>query len=330
MSSRDSVLVTGGTGLVGSALQKIRPDWTYVGTKDYNLQNQQLVRKMLLDVFPTTVIHLAAKVGGVKANTNNQAEFFSANVQMNQNILTGVQHYARPSKVISMLSTCVYPDKPKSYPLTEDQLHAGPPHHTNYGYAYAKRMVAVQSKAYNEERMASGDLFLPRYMCAIPNNIYGPDDNFDLENSHVVPALIRKIHQAKLNNVYELDLWGTGLEEREFTYSGDIARALVIMAEGDEFLEDYRDTDALWNIGQVSEVTTIHELADRISDYLEHRVHFHFVGKTSEAQVKKPSSNEKFTSALKRPFKYTCLDDGLKATCEWYLENYPNIRGINK
>ena len=141
---------------------------------------------------------------------------------------------------MSLLSTCVYPDAPYiTYPLTEAQLHLGPPHVSNFGYAYAKRAVDVMSRAYRQQYGCN-------FITAIPNNLYGENDNFHLEDSHVIPALIRKIWEAKINNKKNVKCWGDGTPLREFTYSKDIARILIFL------LENYNEPGPI-NIGSTNE-----------------------------------------------------------------------------
>lgn len=322
------VLVTGGTGLVGTALQKIRPDWIYIGSKSHNLTKDMDVQSLFQTIRPDVVVHLAAMVGGVGANSAQNGDFFEQNILMNTNVLKAARRFGA-KKVVSLLSTCIYPDQASGvqYPLTENQLHNGAPHHSNFGYAYAKRMLAVQSQAYNQQYPDG-----TRFLCAVPNNIYGENDSYNLETGHVVPSLIRKINAAWLNDGFKkapLKLWGTGYEEREFTYSGDIARALAIMVEGTEFDDSHNPGEGIWNIGQTSEVVTIRELAQKIAHYLGcPNLEFEFVGDPNSSQIKKPSSNEKFLNATKRPFQYTSLDVGIKAACTWYVMNAPcGVRG---
>ena len=126
------------------------------------------------------------------------------------------------NKVVSLLSTCIYPDSP-TYPLTEDQIHNGEPHQSNFGYAYAKRMLEVHSRAIRQQ-------YGLNYVTAVPNNLYGENDNFDLNSGHVIPAIIRKVYEAKQNG-NQAKFWGTGRPMREFTYSRDIAKILLWMVE---------------------------------------------------------------------------------------------------
>ena len=207
------ILITGGTGMVGSSFKNVdtEHELVFVGSKDYNLTSRAETDKMLRDIRPDNIVHLAAKVGGVKGNTDFVNDFFNENIQMNTNVLESSHEHGIP-KVISFLSTCVYPNE-VTYPLTEEQIHNGPPHKSNFGYAYAKRMADIHSRTMRQQ-------YGHDYICAIPNNLYGPNDNFDLENGHVIPAIIRKIYEAKNKGPVPI-FWGSGSPLREFTYSDD-------------------------------------------------------------------------------------------------------------
>tara|TARA_R100000234_G_C4971895_1_gene166592 strand:- start:7 stop:933 length:927 start_codon:yes stop_codon:yes gene_type:complete len=305
------ILITGGTGMVGSAFKKINSEheFVFVGSKDYNLVSKEQTDAMVRDVSPDAIIHLAAKVGGVKGNTVFVNDFYNQNIMMNTNILQ-IAHRHDVQKVISFLSTCVYPDK-VTYPLTEDQIHNGPPHRSNFGYAYAKRMVDVHSRAMRQQHDRN-------YICAIPNNLYGPHDNFDLENGHVIPAIIRKIHEAKINSTPPI-FWGSGSPLREFTYSEDIASILLLL------LDKYDDPMPI-NIGNPSEIS-IKEIVDKISNILGYNGDIIWDTSKPEGQFRKPSSNERLL-AICPELEYTSLQSGLEQTCEWFLEAYPNVRGV--
>jgi GDP-L-fucose synthase len=305
------VLITGGTGMVGSAFNNLKTahELIFVCSKDYDLTSIKDTKRMFQDNSPDTVIHLAAKVGGIKANSDYMSEFLHKNMLINLNVLNSARIY-KINKVVSLLSTCVYPDNP-NYPLTEDQIHNGEPHESNFGYAYAKRMLEVQSRAIRKQ-------YGLKYITAIPNNIYGENDNFDLENGHVLPAIIRKVYEAKLTGSSPV-FWGSGRPLREFTYSYDIATALINLAE------NYEDVSPV-NIGKTGEISIL-SVVEKICNILE------FEGKVTwdiekpEGQYRKPSDNNLFLNTYPN-FKYTDIDEGLQKTCNWFLNHYPNIRGV--
>ena len=305
------ILVTGGTGMVGSAFKNLKTDHELilVGSKDYDLTRQQETKKMLMRWRPDSIIHLAAKVGGVKGNSDNVADFFYDNIMINTNVLDASKDLGI-TKVVSLLSTCIYPNDP-TYPLTEDQIHNGEPHQSNFGYAYAKRMLEVHSRAIRQQ-------YGLNYVTAVPNNLYGENDNFNLESGHVIPAIIRKVFEAK-NNGNVPKFWGTGRPRREFTYAADVAKILLWMVENYELPEPL-------NIGNPGDIS-IFDLVVKIQDLLDADIESRWDDRMPEGQFKKPSSNLRFTQ-LNPGFEYTSLSSGLQRTIAWFMEEYPNVRGI--
>jgi GDP-L-fucose synthase len=219
------VLVTGGTGLVGSALKAIRPDWFYVDSKSYGtLTSLENVKRMFEDVRPDVVVHLAANVGGLFKNMNKRLEMFEDNVRINTNVLSESANRG-VRRVVNMLSTCVFPDGIEE-PLTPAALHKGPPHPSNEGYAYAKRISEVHSRIIRE---TTGTWVT----CLVPTNIYGPSDNFSLEDGHVVPSLIHRAALARHDGT-RLQVKGTGVALRQFIFSKDLANIIVWAVESQE------------------------------------------------------------------------------------------------
>jgi GDP-L-fucose synthase len=265
---------------------------------------------MIEEVQPDTLIHLAARVGGVKGNTDYVADFYSENIRMNTNVLDAA-NFLKVNKVVSLLSTCIYPDA-VNYPLTPDQIHDGPPHPSNFGYAYAKRMLHVQSMAISQQ-------YGGNFIVAVPGNIYGPCDNFDLECGHVIPAIIRKVWEAK-NSSSIPEFWGSGKSLREFTYSEDVAGALLFL------LENYESPDPI-NIGKTGE-STIKDVVNLVCEELEYYDDVFWDLTKPEGQYRKPSDNSKFREIGWNTSSYTSLRDGIKLTCNWFKENYPTIRGV--
>ena len=300
-----NILITGGTGMVGSAFKQILPTADYISKDQFH--------DFSYDIRDKSVIHLAARVGGIKANTNFIADFYIENSIINRKVLE-YANVGKAKKVVSLLSTCIYPDAPYvTYPLTEDQLHMGPPHHSNFGYAYAKRMVDVMSRAYRQQYGCN-------FITAIPNNLYGENDNFDLENSHVIPALMRKIWEAKINSRPSVEVWGDGSPLREFTYSLDIAKILIFL------LENYDEPEPI-NIGNTEEYS-IKEVVQILCDELEYDGKIEWNTTKLNGQFRKPSSNKKFLDLGWKDKNYTPLKEGLKKTCDWFKINYPNVRGV--
>ena len=308
------VLVTGGTGMVGNAFTRISTehDIIRVGSKDCELLSFAETCAMIRDYEADAVIHLAARVGGVKGNYDFVGDFFRENIVINTNVLEACRLYDI-SKVVSLLSTCIYPDKP-IYPLTEDQIHAGEPHYSNFGYAYAKRMIEVQSRAYRQQYGCN-------FVTAVPNNIFGENDNFDLENSHVIPAIIRKIYEARENGRSVITLWGDGSPLREFTYSSDIANALIFV------MENYDDAIPI-NVGCTGEISIKHA-AELIATNLNYGGEIIWDTSMPKGQLRKPSSNDKFLELGWDNSFYTPFKAGIAGTCAWFEKNYPNIRGVD-
>jgi GDP-L-fucose synthase len=301
-----SLIITGGTGMVGSAIKHNYPQAEYLDRKSFH--------DLSFSVKGKNIIHLAAKVGGVKANTDEIADFYYVNSIINQKLLNHA-FIGGANKVVSLLSTCVYPEEQYiTYPLTEDQLHLGPPHPSNFGYAYAKRMVDVMSRAYRQQYGCN-------FITAIPNNLYGENDNFDLENSHVIPAIIRKVWEAKINDKSYVECWGDGTPLREFTHSEDIVKILLFL------LENYDEAEPI-NIGNTEE-HSIKQVAELICSILEYNGEILWNTQMPAGQYRKPSSNQKLLDLGWDKKWYTSLEKGLTKTCKWVMLKYPNIRGVS-
>ncbi len=304
-------IVTGASGLLGSEITSLESSLIGLASKDCDLtESSSLIASSGLGQIDT-VIHCAARVGGVKANTDYVADFFDDNVKMNMNIMKACKE--ADLKLVSILSTCIYPDAPfVKYPLTEDQLHMGPPHSSNFGYAYAKRMLEVQSRAYRQQYGCN-------FISVIPNNLYGPNDNYDLNSGHVIPALIRKFHEAMVNGKNEVVVWGTGRPIREFTFARDAAKIILWLAEN-------YDGEEPINIGNPDWISIEH-LSLMIGEEIGFDGHVKFDTTKPDGQYEKPSSNKKLRS-LGWNGSYTPLRVGLKETIKLFTERYPNVRGI--
>ena len=305
-----NILVTGGSGMVGHSLKIFLPNATYISSKDCDLRKQEEVQKLFNAVNPRYVIHLAAKVGGVKANSEQLGDFYYDNSLINSHVLEESRKF-NVKKVISLLSTCIYPDV-VDYPLTEEQIHNGPPHFSNYAYAHAKRMLDVQSQAYRDQYGCN-------FITAVPNNLFGENDNFDLENSHLIPAIIRKMYEAKINKK-DVILWGDGSSLREFTYSMDLAKILIFL------LKNYDGRYPI-NIGNTEEFS-VRQVAEKISKILKFDGNIIWDINKPKGQHKKPSSNLKLINLGWSKENYTTFDKSLYNTCQWFLNSYPNIRGF--
>lgn len=303
------VCVTGHTGLLGSEVIASSNDCFGINSKNCNLLENDLYG--FLDPKPDVVIHCAAKVGGVKANTEFISDFFEENMKMNSKVMRACKK--RGVKLVSILSTCIYPDeKYVTYPLTEEQLHNGQPHSSNFGYAYAKRMLDVQSRAYRQQYDCN-------FITVIPNNLYGLNDNFDLNSGHVIPSLIRKFHQAKVEGRDTVEVWGSGNPLREFTLARDAAKIILWLAE------NYDDENPI-NIGNTEEVS-IRNLSELIGEIIGYKGDIVFNKSKPDGQYRKPSSNKRLLE-LGWSEKYTPLKQGLTETIRHYELKYPKLRGI--
>lgn len=306
-----SLLVTGASGLLGSEVIRERPESIGLSSKDCNLTDSNHAILTLEEGRIDTVIHCAARVGGVKANTEYVADFFDDNVRMNMKVIEACKE--KRLKLVSVLSTCIYPDSSYvKYPLTEDQLHTGPPHQSNFGYAYAKRMLEVQSRAYRQQ-------FGCNFITVIPNNLYGPNDNYDLNSGHVIPALIRKFHEAMLTKKDEVTVWGTGRPLREFTFARDAARIILWLAEN-------YDGEEPVNIGNPGSVS-IENLARIVGEEVGYEGRVRFDSSKPDGQYEKPSLNERLMK-LGWKGEYTPLREGLRETIKSFTDRYPRVRGV--
>lgn len=247
------IYVAGHTGLVGSAIVRAIDSGaahTWIGQThaELDLLDRQAVFAYLEEAKPDAVIIAAAKVGGIVSNKTFPVEFLSQNLQIETNLLDAC-HAADIDRVLFLGSSCIYP-KFAEQPIKEEYLLTGPLEPTNEAYALAKIAGLKLVQAYRRE-------YGRNWISAMPTNIYGPGDNFDLENSHVLPALIRKFHEAKVNGKSEVQLWGTGSPRREFIHSDDLASACLFL------LENFSDDIAL-NVGSGIDIP-IAELATLVA-----------------------------------------------------------------
>ncbi len=303
-----TVLVTGSSGLVGSALQKIAGhDFFFATREDADLTNFNQTLDLFRRVKPNRVIHLAALVGGIGGNLMHSGDYFRNNISINSNVLEAAR-ISEVNRLLSFMSTCVFPNE-GPYPLKSMNLHNGEPHPSNFGYAYAKRMLEVQSRAYRAQWGLN-------YSVAVPTNIYGPNDNFNLVEGHVVPALIHKAYLATVNNT-PLIVWGSGNPLREFVYSYDVAQLILWM------IDNYDDKLPLILSSGVE--TSISDLTLLVVKHMKFKGKVIFDHTKPDGQHRKPSDAETL-SALNPGFEFTPLEIGIKSTVEWFIQNYPEIR----
>lgn len=304
----NKILVTGANGLVGTALKNIEnSDMFFIGREDADLTNFNETLSLFKKIKPTQVIHLAAAVGGIGGNLVHSGEYFRNNININMNVLES-SRLVNVDKLLCFMSTCVFPDECE-YPLKPKDLHNGPPHPSNFGYAYAKRMLQVQCNAYRKEWGCN-------YIVGIPSNIYGPGDNFSLEEGHVLPALIHRIYQAKVANK-PLNVWGSGNPLREFIHSSDIAN-LSLWA-----LKNYNDEEPLIMTSGIE--TSIKDAVNIIANHFNFENEIIFDTSKPDGQFRKPSDTSKLEKCLPN-FIWKSLDEGIFETVDWFMTNYPKIR----
>jgi GDP-L-fucose synthase len=312
MDVRETILVTGGSGLVGNAVNTIstnyidKYNYVFISSKDYNLLDMEQTKAMFQKYNPTFVIHLAGYVGGLYRNINNKVDMLEKNLLLNFNVIK-CAHDFKVKKMIACLSTCIFPDK-VNYPIDETMLHDGAPHFSNDAYAYAKRMIEVHCKAYRENY---GDNFI----CITPTNIYGPHDNFDIENGHVLPSLIHKCYLAKEKNE-DFIVRGSGRPLRQFIYSEDLANLIMII------LENCNDDNIILSVPEEDEksIEYIARVIARTYDY-EHRIKFD--KSYSDGQFKKTVSIQRLKKNI-GDFKFTNLEEGIQKTVEWFVNKQKN------
>jgi len=301
-----TILVAGATGLAGSAivreLTRVNKKVIGISSKDVNLLDRTKTFSYIKDLKPTVLIDAAAKVGGVGGNNAYPVEFLSQNLQIQSNLMDAA-HEAKVEKFVFLGSSCIYP-RNCAQPIKEDYLLTGELEQTNSAYAIAKIAGIELIKSYRKEYGYS-------WISVMPTNLYGPNDNFDLENSHVLPALIRKFVEAKRNNSSEVVLWGSGNPLREFLHVDDLAKAVLVC------LEKYDDSQQI-NIGSGDEIS-IKDLGQKIANLTG------FTGKVAWDSNRPDGTPRKVldsTKINKLGWKAAIsLDQGIAATVEWFQEN---------
>ena len=309
-----NTLVTGGTGLVGNAIQAIStqyPDhnFTFLSSSDCDLTDFSKTLEYFKSLQPDYVIHLAACVGGLYKNMNYKVDMLEKNLTINYNVLKCC-HLIGVKKCVSCLSTCIFPDK-TTYPINEEMLHDGPPHSSNFGYAYAKRMLDVHSKLYREQ-------YNDNFICVIPTNIYGEHDNYSLKNGHVIPALIHQCYLAKKEN-RPFIVKGSGTPLRQFIYSKDLAELMMW-----SLLEYNKWDNVILSVGENDEIS-IKDVATAISKAYEYEDNIMFDTQYSDGQYKKTADNS-LLMKYKNDFKFTEFSEGIKKSVDWFKNNYINCR----
>ena len=319
-----NILVTGSSGLVGHALYSIIDKYQTennvkinlipFSSKDANLCNYKdsydYIKSLHIAQKLDGIIHLAANVGGLFKNMSYPVEMIQDNLLMNTNILQ-IAHDLDINNVIMCLSTCIFPDKVDKYPITIDDLHNGPPHHSNEGYAYAKRLCDSLTRAYQKQ-------YNRRYFCVVPTNIYGPHDNFDLHDAHVIPALIHKCWLAKKNNTAFV-IAGDGSPLRQFIFSEDLAYLILW-----SYFQYTNIQKPLILCPPNSEVS-ISKVVNTIAELFKHTNKLVYDTSKPNGQYKKTANS------FEGSYTFKTIEEGLQITINWFnntLYNNKKIRGI--
>jgi GDP-L-fucose synthase len=304
------VLVTGGSGLVGSSIKSIQNqfhnyNFIFLSSCVCDLTNYNQTLNYFEQEKPDFIIHLAANVGGLFKNMKYKVDMLETNLLINSNVLKA-SHVIGVKKLVACLSTCIFPDK-ISYPINESMLHLGPPHNSNDAYAYAKRILEIQCRAYREQYGCN-------YVCIIPTNIYGLNDNFNLEDAHVIPALIHKCWLAKQSgNPFIVS--GSGKPLRQFIYSEDLAKLIMFI------LESYNDVEPIILSVSEQEEVSIKQISQIIADKFDYFENMIFDLSLPDGQFKKTADNSKLISLIGN-FEFTKINQGINRTIEWFVENY--------
>lgn len=315
------VLVLGGSGLVGNGIKRIvksnkTHEYIFSSSKDCDLTKYNETKAYFERIKPDKVIHLAAYVGGLFRNLQEKVNMFNKNIAINQNVLVAC-HETDVKICICCLSTCIFPDK-TDYPINETMLHDGSPHDSNYSYAYAKRMLHIGCRAYNEE-FPEGCKFI----CIIPTNIYGPHDNFNLEDGHVIPALIHKCYLAKKNDTNFM-VFGSGSPVRQFIYSLDLAKMIQVILENHEPVMLLTDNTVILSVDEKEEIS-IRDIAYIIAGEFGWEQRIRFDMRYSDGQYKKTADNSKWNSIYDN-METISIKTGIKETIKWFIDNYHNLR----
>ncbi|PVD29031.1 hypothetical protein C0Q70_11628 [Pomacea canaliculata] len=293
------ILVTGGTGLVGKAIEAIAreeekrsdEEWFFASSKDGDLSDRAQTQALFDRVKPTHVIHLAALVGGLFRNLKYNLDFFRINSLINDNVLN-ISYQTGVKKVVSCLSTCIFPDK-TTYPIDETMV------------------TALISLGYHQQHGC-------HFTAVVPTNVYGPYDNFNLEDGHVLPGLIHKAHTAQKEKK-PFVIWGTGAPRRQFIYSLDLARLMIWV------LREYQEIDPIILSVSEEEEVSIKEAAEAVLEAMNFKGEVILDTTKSDGQFKKTASNAKLKK-LRPDFRFTPFKQAIKETCDWYLTNYPKVR----
>ena len=323
------ILVTGSNGLVGKSLQKIvqlknndkSVQFYFLTKKDCDLLDINEVYLKFCEITPDIVIHLASMVGGVYENINNNYTLFLNNIRINTNIIDACNRY-RVKKLINILSTCIFPDQNINYPLTPDQIHNGPPHDSNMGYAYSKRVLHIGASLL--PGVKNGHM---KVINIIPTNLYGENDNYNIAKAHVIPALIHKTYLASKNNT-PLVINGSGNALRQFLYVDDLSNIIYVLSLNNSEKIPNSNSERIQNIQDFvicppkSHEISIKQIINKIVNIFNFKGEIIYDTTVTDGQLKKTSQSSK--EYIDYPF--TNINVGLIDTVGYFIKNYDNLR----
>lgn len=296
---REKILVTGGTGLLGYAIQQILPEAVFIGSKDCDLTDQNKTYHFFDSLRPKKVLHLAAIVGGVQKNKLHNADMLEKNIRINTNVLNAARA-CKVERLISVLSSCAFPRRDEEI-LIEEDLHEGMPFEGNLGYSFAKRSLDIHTKLLNQQ-------YGCRFSTVTPVTMFGPNDNWDLNDGHVTASLIHKCFLAKRDG-RPFEIWGKGDAVRQFIFSSDVARILIQMLD---FYDSAGTTILAPNQG-----ISIRELAILIAKVFDFKGELVFDETKPEGQKKRVIQSKAFNEKFPN-FQWTPIEEALKKTVSWF------------
>jgi len=316
-----SVLVSGGSGMVGFAIKKLTKrigqenDFDFISSSQYDLRDKNQVDECFREGNYNMVIHLAAVVGGLYKNLDNNIQMLNDNMKINMNVLEACDKY-NINRGIFCLSSCIYPSNPSKFPMIEEDICSSEPHHSNEGYAYAKRILSILCKHYNKT-------YGREYICLSPVNLYGQFDNFNIKDGHVIPSLINRMYKTILKippyTSERFEVYGTGIASRQFLYVDDFASIILTV------LFDKRIVGGIYNVCEDPEYTNKEVIENIASEFKFSVDNIEYNSNYSDGILKKTVSNAKL-KILYPDFKFTSLQEGLKDTISWFKTNYHLIR----
>lgn len=309
MENIKKVLVTGSNGLLGASIKKkLGVGHVYHTRKDADLtkyeETYNYIKSKVENDGVNTIIHCAAKVGGVLANMNNNEEFFKINYYINNNVLKAAAE-SKIDNFVNVLSTCIFPSDNITFPLTPDQIDNGNPHNTNYGYSYAKRLSGYETKIFR-------NILNKNWYSIIPTNLYGPNDNFNLETSHLIPGMIHRAYLSKINNK-KFEVWGDGSQLRQFIHSEDLAELILWSLEN----WNHENHCMIINEPEIS----VSEIANIIRKKFElNEEDVVFDTSKPKGQLRKPAKSDI------NHFEFKSIENGINETIDWFISNYNILR----